>query len=224
MRRGLRGLLLAACAAALAAAVTVIGGDTPVQERSAASAQPSGASRAPGSGLRDQQRGREEAAPAGGEERATATSGEAGVLEELQSRALLNPVEGADAASLVQSFHEPRGTGTHEAIDILAPRHTPVRAVDDGRIVKLFVSERGGLTVYQFDPTERVCYYYAHLEAYAPGLEEGALVARGEQIGTVGTSGNAPDDTPHLHFAIFELGPERRWWEGRPLDPYLVLR
>jgi peptidoglycan LD-endopeptidase LytH len=164
------------------------------------------------------------AAPDRGRDRSTGTTGEAAALDDLRSRALLNPVDGADAASLVQSFHEPRGSGAHEAIDILAPRHTPVRAVDDGRIVKLFVSERGGLTVYQFDSTERFCYYYAHLEAYAPGLQEGALVARGEQIGTVGTSGNAPGDTPHLHFAILELGPERRWWEGRPLDPYLVLR
>jgi peptidoglycan LD-endopeptidase LytH len=167
--------------------------------------------------------GAQVAPTAHGPDRAAGTTGEAASLEDLRSRALLNPVDGADAASLVQSFHEARGTGTHDAIDIPAPRHTPVRAVDDGRIVKLFVSERGGLTVYQFDPTERFCYYYAHLEAYAPGLEEGALVARGEQIGTVGTSGNAPDDRPHLHFAIFELGPERRWWEGRPLDPYLVL-
>ena len=94
----------------------------------------------------------------------------------------------------------------------------------DGHIAKLFSSERGGLTVYQFDTDERYCYYYAHLEAYADGLTEGMRVKRGQIIGHVGTSGNAPPDTPHLHFAIFALGPEKRWWEGTPIDPYPALR
>ena len=83
---------------------------------------------------------------------------------------------------------------------------------------------RGGTTIYQFDPTGSFCYYYAHLDAYEPGLGEGDTVERGETIGYVGTTGNAPPGTPHLHFAIFRLGPERQWWEGVPIDPYLVLQ
>lgn len=144
---------------------------------------------------------------------------------ELDDRDLLIPVEGVDAADLVASFHDRRGESrAHEAIDILAPKGTPVRAVEDGRIAKLFNSKAGGITIYQFDPTGRYCYYYAHLDRYADGLRENDLVRRGQVIGFVGVSGNAPKDTPHLHFAIFKLTDEKRWWEGAPIDPYPILR
>ena len=103
-------------------------------------------------------------------------------------------------------------------------RNTPVRAVESGRIARLFFSKAGGITIYQFDPTERFCYYYAHLERYAEGLREGQRVQKGQVIGYVGTSGNAPEDTPHLHFAIFRLTAEKHWWEGTPIDPYDILR
>jgi murein DD-endopeptidase MepM/ murein hydrolase activator NlpD len=155
---------------------------------------------------------------------APAAEASAGVPAELLSKDLLLPVDGVRGRDLSPSFSEARGERVHEAIDILAPRGTPVRAVDAGRIVKLFVSERGGNTVYQFDPTERYCYYYAHLDRYADHLTEGQDVRRGEVIGYVGTSGNAPRDTPHLHFAVFRLGPEKRWWQGEPIDPYALLR
>jgi peptidoglycan LD-endopeptidase LytH len=130
------------------------------------------------------------------------------------------PIDGVVAADLRNSFDEPRGSGRHEAIDIHAPRGTPVRAVADGRVVKLFVSKPGGLTVYQFDASERYAYYYAHLDRYAPGLREGQRLRRGDVLGTVGTTGNAAPEAPHLHFAVFELGPGREWWKGTPLDPY----
>jgi peptidoglycan LD-endopeptidase LytH len=142
----------------------------------------------------------------------------------LRARHLLVPVPDVEAESLVSHFDQKRGSGLHEALDILAPRGTAVRAADDGRIARLFTSVRGGLTVYQFDAGETYCYYYAHLDGYRPGLAEGDVVHKGDIIGYVGTTGNAPRDTPHLHFAIFKLGPDRRWWEGTPLDPYLVLR
>ena len=129
------------------------------------------------------------------------------------------PVQGVKAADLIDTFSAARGARVHEALDILAPRRTPVRAVEDGRVARLFTSKRGGLTVYQFDPSDRYCYYYAHLDGYADGLGEGQAVRRGEVIGFVGTTGNAPPGTPHLHFAVFVLGPERHWWDGTAIDP-----
>jgi murein DD-endopeptidase MepM/ murein hydrolase activator NlpD len=144
--------------------------------------------------------------------------------KELEDRDLVIPVEGVGAGDLVRSFEDARGARKHEALDIIAPMDTPVRAVEGGRIARLFNSKAGGITVYQFDPTERYCYYYAHLSRYADGLRENDRVSRGQVIGFVGTSGNAPKDTPHLHFAIFRLTDEKRWWEGTPLDPYDILR
>ena len=139
--------------------------------------------------------------------------------------ALLLPVQGIDRGQLADTFTDARSEGRlHDAIDIMAPTGTPVLAVADGHVEKLFDSERGGLTVYQFEPSGRFAYYYAHLDAYAPGLAEGQAVTRGQVIGTVGSSGNASDEAPHLHFAIFRLGPEKRWWEGEAINPYPHLR
>jgi murein DD-endopeptidase MepM/ murein hydrolase activator NlpD len=134
------------------------------------------------------------------------------------------PVAGVERSALTSTFDDPRGKGLHEAMDILAPRGTAVVAALDGRIVKLFTSAAGGLTIYQFDLEEKFCYYYAHLDSYASGLTEGQIATRGQTIGYVGTTGNAPPGTPHLHFAIFNLGADKRWWEGEPIDPFLALR
>lgn len=142
----------------------------------------------------------------------------------LDERDLEMPVEGVASDDLTRSFSEDRGGRLHEAIDILAPRNTPVKAVEDGTIARLFFSKAGGITIYQFDPAEQFCYYYAHLERYADGLREGQRVHKGQVIGYVGTSGNAPENTPHLHFAIFRLTSAKHWWEGTPVDPYDVLR
>jgi murein DD-endopeptidase MepM/ murein hydrolase activator NlpD len=141
----------------------------------------------------------------------------------LEGRTLAMPVAGARTLDLRDNFEESRGSRIHEAIDILAPRGTPVVAADEGRIAKLFTSKQGGLTVYQFDRDDTHAYYYAHLDRYADGLKEGAYLRGGDPIGYVGTTGNAPPNTPHLHFAIFELGPEKRWWEGKPVNPYPFL-
>ena len=121
---------------------------------------------------------------------------------------------------LRDSFDEVRGKARHEALDIMAARGTPVLAVADGRVAKLFTSLPGGLTVYQFDSSQTVAYYYAHLDRYADGLTEGALLKRGQLLGTVGSTGNASFDAPHLHFAVFVLGPQRQWWTGTPVNPY----
>lgn len=134
------------------------------------------------------------------------------------------PIAGLRAKDIEDTFSQLRGgTRAHEATDILAPRGTPVLAVDAGTIKKLFTSKPGGLTVYQFDPAAVYCYYYAHLDRYAVNLKEGMAVKRGDVVGYVGTTGNAPPNTPHLHFAIFKLGPEKRWWEGAPVNPYPFL-
>lgn len=144
--------------------------------------------------------------------------------EALEGRDLLVPVEGVRPEDLVRSFSDARGGRKHEALDILAPRNTPVKAIEDGTIARLFYSKAGGITIYQFDQAEQYTYYYAHLERYADGLKEGDKVRKGQVLGYVGVSGNAPRDTPHLHFAIFRLTEAKRWWEGTPIDPYDVLR
>jgi len=145
-------------------------------------------------------------------------------LEILRRRPLRIPIDGVAHAALQPSFDQARGASRHEAIDILAPRGTPVHAVDAGVIGKLFTSVRGGLTVYQYDPSGAFCYYYAHLDRYAEGLREGHALRAGDLVGYVGTTGNAPADAPHLHFAIFRLTEPGRWWKGTPIDPYLALR
>jgi len=141
----------------------------------------------------------------------------------LLSRRLLVPVVGVGRASLRDSFADRRGIKAHEAIDIAAPRGTPVIAVDDGRVAKLYRSLAGGLTVYQFDVDASFAYYYAHLDGYVDGLREGTTLKRGDPIGYVGSTGNATADAPHLHFAIFRLAPDRKWWRGAPINPYPFL-
>jgi murein DD-endopeptidase MepM/ murein hydrolase activator NlpD len=135
------------------------------------------------------------------------------------------PIDGMEIDALKGGFAEVRGgTRGHEAVDILRPRGTPIHAVTDGAIAKLFFSKAGGITVYQFDTDEKFCYYYAHLERYVDGLHEGQHLVKGEVLGYVGTSGNAPANTPHLHFAVFELNEDKQWWKGRPIDPYVVFK
>lgn len=146
-------------------------------------------------------------------------------LSRLRTRALTLPVTGVSAAQLSDTYTQARAAGApHEAIDIMAARGTPVLAVEDGRVAKLFLSKPGGITLYQFDPAGEYAYYYAHLDAYANGIAEGGPVRKGQVIGYVGSTGNASPDGPHLHFAIFKLGAEKQWWRGTPLNPFLVWR
>lgn len=146
-------------------------------------------------------------------------------LADLAQRDLLVPVQGVPRTKLQDTFDDARSQGrVHNAIDIMSPRSTPVLATEAGRIVKLFTSNLGGLTIYQFDPTETYCYYYAHLDHYAPGLREGDQVAKGQVIAYVGSTGDASPDAPHLHFEITRLHPDKKWWQGDPVNPYPVLR
>ncbi len=145
-------------------------------------------------------------------------------ITDLRSRQLMLPIHGISAQQLKGSFYEMRGKSRHEATDILAARNTPVHAVEDGTIGKLFLSKFGGNTIYQIDPTGQYVYYYAHLERYEPSIKEGDKVKRGQVIGFVGTSGNAPPDTPHLHFCISIMTPEKKWWQAHAIDPYEIFQ
>jgi murein DD-endopeptidase MepM/ murein hydrolase activator NlpD len=134
------------------------------------------------------------------------------------------PVAGVDAGQLVDTYTQTRSEGRlHAAIDIMAPAGTPVLAAVDGPVAKLFDSVQGGITLYQFDRAAQRVYYYAHLQAYAPGIAEGQQLRRGQLLGYVGSSGNASPDGPHLHFSVSELGPEKQWSKGTPVNPYPLL-
>ena len=145
-------------------------------------------------------------------------------MEYLRSRQLLVPVAGARAEQLSNSFDEPRdGNRRHRAIDILAPRGTPVLAADDGRIVRLSWNSAGGNTIYAVDPESRIVYYYAHLDHYRDSLVTGRALVRGDTIGFVGTTGNAPKDIPHLHFQVMRMPRDGKYWNGEPLNPFGLL-
>jgi murein DD-endopeptidase MepM/ murein hydrolase activator NlpD len=133
------------------------------------------------------------------------------------------PIEGLTVADLQDVFEEVHNGHRHEAIDIMEPQGTPVHSVVSGVLQKLFLSKAGGNTIYEFDDNGAYCYYYAHLDRYADGLKEGDRLRRGEVIGFVGSTGDAIPGAPHLHFAVFELGPEKQWWKGRPVNPYPAL-
>lgn len=138
--------------------------------------------------------------------------------------ALVIPVVGVRREQLKPMFNDRRGSSrAHRAIDIMAPRSTQVLAAIDGTVGKLFLSKPGGITIYQYDPTRSWIYYYAHLDAYAPGLVEGKQLRRGDVIGFVGSSGNANPDSPHLHFSIEKLTEPGKWWKSEPIDPYPLL-
>jgi murein DD-endopeptidase MepM/ murein hydrolase activator NlpD len=137
---------------------------------------------------------------------------------------LVIPVVGVKVSELRDSFSAHRAGHDHRAIDILAPRGTPIVAAVDGNVRKLFTSADGGITIYEADRSNQMIYYYAHLDRYADGLREGLPLRRGDVIGYVGTTGNAPRNTPHLHFAIVVLPPTKEWWKGDPIDPYPILK
>lgn len=142
----------------------------------------------------------------------------------LASRHLAVPVEGVRPAQLRDTFEESRGKGRlHKAIDIMAPWGTPVLAADDGTVTKISSNRAGGLALFQTDASGRFVYYYAHLAGYAEGLRDGQAVKRGDLIGYVGATGNAPDHAPHLHFAVQLVQSDGRFWKGEVLNPYPAL-
>ena len=139
---------------------------------------------------------------------------------------LLFPVPGVDSTRLDDSFDAPRDGGSrrHNAIDIMAPRGTPILAVQDGRILRLANNAKGGITIYATDVEEQFVYYYAHLDRYYPNIYSGKPLLRGDTLGYVGTSGNAPKDLPHLHFQVMHMPADKKFWNGPPINPYPLLR
>ncbi len=141
-------------------------------------------------------------------------------LDLLRERGLLVPVKGIAASQIPDTYDAPRdGARVHYAQDILAKRGTPVLAADDGAILHIGTNALGGNVIWTTDPTRRFAFYYAHLQKYAKGLHDGQQISRGDVIGYVGTSGNAPKDTPHLHFQVVRIVSGKRYSDGPPLNP-----
>lgn len=141
----------------------------------------------------------------------------------LLARELMVPVDGIAPERVSDTYAAGRGERVHGALDIMAPRGTPVVAADGGRVWKVRSNALGGRTIYTIDDEERFVYYYAHLDRYAEGLREGQRIAQGDLLGYVGTTGNAPPNTPHLHFQLMRYKGDGRWWDGIPLDPHRFL-
>jgi murein DD-endopeptidase MepM/ murein hydrolase activator NlpD len=144
---------------------------------------------------------------------------------DLLEREIAIPLDGIDPTTLHSNFDERRGGGTrqHEALDIMAPRGTPIRAAASGRVLKLFHSANGGNMIYAADSSERFVLMYAHLDRYQPGLTDSTHLVRGQVIGYVGSTGNASPNAPHLHFGIARSADVKHWSRGKAIDPLPIL-
>jgi murein DD-endopeptidase MepM/ murein hydrolase activator NlpD len=153
------------------------------------------------------------------------SSSAAADIEYLRSRELLVPVAGASMSKVEDSFNEPRDGGerVHRAIDILAPRGTPILSADAGRVLRMTTAALGGIAMYTADADGRIVYYYAHMDRYHESMAQGRALAKGDTIGFVGTTGNAPKNTPHLHFQVMRMPADGRYWDGEPINPYALL-
>jgi murein DD-endopeptidase MepM/ murein hydrolase activator NlpD len=132
------------------------------------------------------------------------------------------PVAGVPVENLSPSFGAPRAMGPHEGIDIAAADGTPVVAAADGVVIGNRPTMIGGHVLWLMGTGGRL-YYYAHLRELAPRMIMGRFVAAGEQIGSVGNSGNASTTVPHLHFAIYLVTSRFYPMRYHPIDPYPLL-
>ena len=149
----------------------------------------------------------------------------AAAFDRLRRKELVIPVAGVSPSTIEDSFTAARdGSRQHNALDILAPRNTPIVAADDGTILRLSTNPLGGITIYASDSDREFVYYYAHLDHYRDGLTANQKIQKGDTLGFVGTTGNAPKDVPHLHFQIMLWPSDGKYWIGEPVNPFPVLR
>jgi murein DD-endopeptidase MepM/ murein hydrolase activator NlpD len=145
-------------------------------------------------------------------------------LAGLRAIGLLVPVRGAVLAKIEDSFDAPRDGGRrHDAVDILAPRGTPILAASEGYVLRVGSNALGGNVIWTSDPEQRFVHYYAHLDRYAKGIRAGDKIMRGTLLGYVGTTGNSPADVPHLHFQVMRVTDAKKWWNGTPVNPFPFL-
>jgi murein DD-endopeptidase MepM/ murein hydrolase activator NlpD len=143
-------------------------------------------------------------------------------VEYLYSKELIMPTQGIKPSTLLNTYRISGGSH-HRATDIMAPRNTPLVAVTDATVHRMYHGKTAGISVYLLDENGSILYYYAHLSRYAEGLKEGMSVKKGDVIGYVGTTGNAKGRLPHVHFSIFKAPNPKRWWKVAALNPYYVL-
>ncbi len=138
---------------------------------------------------------------------------------------LIIPVAGVKPDQLVDTYSAARSEGrSHNAIDIIAAKRTPVLAAADGQVKRLFVSDKGGITLYQLSSDGSTVFYYAHLDSYASAMAEGRMLRQGEVLGYVGDTGNSGAGNYHLHFAVWKVTDPKNFWTGEDQNPYLLLR
>jgi murein DD-endopeptidase MepM/ murein hydrolase activator NlpD len=143
----------------------------------------------------------------------------------IPSQSLIIPVAGIQSKDLRDTFNDARSEGrVHNAIDIMAPRGALVVAATDGKLVKFFDSEKGGITIYQMGTDQKTIYYYGHLDRRAENLREGDFVKQGTLLGYVGDTGNSGAGNYHLHFSIWTVDDPKRYWEGTNINPYPLLK
>lgn len=145
-------------------------------------------------------------------------------MAELRSRHIILPVATV-TGTIDDSFDAERDDGgrTHHAIDIMAPRGTPILSADDGRVLRMSSNKLGGITMYTIDPDGQLVYYYAHMDHYNEAMSAGRTIVKGDTLGFVGTTGNAPANAPHLHFQVMRMPSDGKYWEGEPINPFTLL-
>jgi murein DD-endopeptidase MepM/ murein hydrolase activator NlpD len=119
--------------------------------------------------------------------------------------------------NFISSFGFPRSGGRlHQGNDIFAPYGTPLYAAERGLVGQMGTNSLGGIKLW-LTGESGTSYYYAHLSAFALGVDNGTLVEAGDVVGFVGNTGNAITTPPHLHFEIHPGG-------GPAIDPYPILK
>ena len=122
----------------------------------------------------------------------------------------------AGAVSFTDSYGAPRSGGrAHRGVDMIAARGTPIVAIYSGTITGMSTSVLGGISLW-LRAENGDQFYYAHLDGYGD-ISTGQSVSEGFVLGYNGSTGNAPDWLPHLHFEWHPGG-------GQAVNPYQLVR